>query len=108
MEALQWLGSTSIDVLAHVGRARLADNRRWVGVPMSLDANHTDQPCTNHSHEPCAATCPVYGGRMCRSQEGLRALWQASRCEKFEGFQHGRSFPEELFHVGRRGRSTVG
>jgi hypothetical protein len=51
---------------------------------------------------------PVYGGRMCRSQEGLRAVWQASRCEEFEGFQHGRSFPEDLFHVGLRGRNTVG
>jgi hypothetical protein len=50
---------------------------------------------------------PMYGGRMCRSQEGLWAVWQASRCEEFEGFQHGRFFPEELFHVGRRGRNTV-
>lgn len=44
---------------------------------------------------------------MSRSQEGLRAVGQASRCEEFEGFQHGRSLPEELLHVGRRGRNTV-
>ena len=44
---------------------------------------------------------------MWRGQEVLPAVWQASRCKEFEGFQHGRSFPEELFYVARRGRNTV-
>lgn len=34
---------------------------------------------------------PVYGGRMCRRQERLQAIWQASRGDELRGFRGERS-----------------